>query len=89
MITYFSLISGELYELPDDFTKPSDKYQLKLNDKPKSNCKKCYDRFYTSFNPKLKIYNICPSCTKKLLATDVSELTIETPRTLDQIEFVD
>ena len=86
---YFSLVTGELFNLPDDMGKTIDKFHLELSGKPNCSCKKCYGRFYTSYNPEQKVYEICPKCCKKLLITDISNLVIETPKTTNQIEFVD
>lgn len=87
MIKYFSLVSGELYELPDDMSSSVDKFQIRLKEFPKNNCKKCYGRFYTSFNVNMQVYNICPSCARKILYSNIVDLTIETPKTTKDIVF--
>jgi len=87
MIKFFSIITGEIYELPDDMASSVDKFQLQLKDLPKSNCKKCYGRFYTSYNVGMQVYNICISCGRKILKEDTINLTIETPKTTNDITF--
>lgn len=87
-LIYFSVISGELYEIPEDMKNVLDSYQLQLSGYPKSNCKKCYGRFYTGYDPKLKVYIICNSCAKKYLI-DTNEIDIETPVTKNEIKFRD
>ena len=87
-LVYFSIITGEIYEVPDYMKDVLDHYQLQLSAVPKDNCRKCYGRFYTSYDPKLKVYNLCPRCAKKyLMQTD--EINIETPITTDNIVFRD
>jgi hypothetical protein len=88
MAIYFSIITGEIYDILDELEGSLDTYQLKLFCKPKNNCKQCYGRFHISFNPKLKIYNICPACSKKCLV-ESKEINVETPIQTTDIEFAD
>jgi predicted Zn-ribbon and HTH transcriptional regulator len=89
LVKYFSIITGEVYDIPSDFEKILDNYQLKMISSPNSSCKECYGRFYNFYNPKLKIYNVCPKCAVKCLSMDdISELNIETPSTTNELEMV-
>jgi hypothetical protein len=56
---YFSIFSGELFESEDKLT---DAFQIPLKKRPNKNCKKCYGRFYTSYNLTTRKYEICPKC---------------------------
>ena len=76
---YISLISGMSYCLPENMCDNVDKYQIKLTQKPKGNCKKCFGRGYSGFDQKLQIYMLC-NCIKKIVDPNQPEITIETPR---------
>lgn len=76
---YISLISGMIYCLPENMCNNVDKYQIKLTQKPKDHCKKCFGRGYLGHDQKLQIYILC-DCIKKIVDPSQPEITIETPR---------
>lgn len=77
---YFSLLSGEIYEVEADEGKNLDKYQIQLKQRPKSSCRKCYGRLYRGFDIRNKIYQVCISCMNKCIAKDVADdLVVEAP----------
>ena len=85
---FFSLISGDMYYVEEDEIKNLDKSQIPLTVKPKSNCKKCYGRFYTALETKKKYYIPCPRCMKKCVdwnALKDGDVVIETPRSTNEI----
>jgi len=64
MKKYFSVFTGELYELDEKYTLHLDCGQLEITNDPKTNCKKCYGRGYTNKNVKTGHYSLCPCCLK-------------------------
>ena len=62
---FFSLFSGELYELVEEDWKSIDAFQIPLIEKPSKKCKKCYDRMHIGYNLTTKHYDICPKCLRK------------------------
>ncbi len=63
---FFSLKSGDLYQVDTDEAKILDGFQIPLKDRPGS-CKKCHGRFYTGFLTTNQIYEICQKCGRKLI----------------------
>jgi formylmethanofuran dehydrogenase subunit E len=61
---YFSLFSGELFSSDETINDP---HQIPLKQRPNSSCKKCYGRFYTSYNTTTKQFIVCPKCLAKCL----------------------
>ena len=61
----FSLITGDVYTILSDELKNMDEYQVPLKGYPKTNCSKCYGRFYTSRNLTHNLYIMCPKCSPK------------------------
>ena len=47
MSIFFSVFTGLIYELEEEFTDNLDCGQLEITNHPKRNCKKCYGRGYT------------------------------------------
>jgi hypothetical protein len=71
---FFSLTSGEIYEVQEDEVKNLDEHQVPLLQRPTNNCKKCYDRLYIgkhmSMTPEgwqFDYYMMCPKCSKKCI----------------------
>lgn len=61
---YFSLFSGELYESDEELSDP---HQIPLRQKPSTNCKKCYGRFYTHYNTTHRLFEVCSKCLPKCI----------------------
>ena len=84
---FFSLVSGELYQLASDEVKNLDSAQVPLLKKPSTSCRKCYGRFHIGKEIRKKYYIPCPSCMRKCtdwkaMGKDGKEITINTPRTV-------
>lgn len=69
---FFSLTSGEIYNIAEDEVKNLDKNQIPLKNRPKDNCKKCYGRMYESKHLRKEsegwvfdYYTPCSKCSKK------------------------
>lgn len=60
----FSLISADLYEIPEDEIVNLDSAQVPLTSMPPSNCRKCFGRGYTAKDIISNLYMVC-SCTRK------------------------
>ncbi len=61
-LIYYSLLSGDVYEVFEDETEGFDEYQIPLTKKPKENCKGCYGRGYIGYDRLKKYYPMC-RCT--------------------------
>ena len=81
---YISLVSGIIYSLPENMCNNIDKYQVKLTQKPKDNCKKCFGRGYIGYDNNMQIYMLC-NCIKKIVDPNQPEIIIETPRLTNNI----
>lgn len=66
---YFSLFSGQIYEVSPEDEKALDSFQIPLREKPKS-CRKCHGSFYLHYSLTDKHYVICPKCAKKHIDFD-------------------
>ena len=60
-IIFYSLLSGDVYELSIDEIDNLDEFQIPILRKPKHNCKRCYGRGYIGQDLIKKYYPIC-SC---------------------------
>jgi len=58
-LKYFSVFSGEVYDLQEEYTKVLDCGQLKITDNPKSNCKRCHGRGFTGRDSSTGHYSMC------------------------------
>jgi hypothetical protein len=80
---FFSLLSGEIYQVEEDEIENLDQYQIPLLKSPPSNCKKCYGRMHIGYNQKLKIYEMCRKCVNKCVdfkALKSADIKVETPK---------
>lgn len=64
---FFSLFSGEIYEVAENEISFLDPYQIPLKQRPNKNCKKCHDRLYIGYNIITKHYDICKKCGHKFI----------------------
>lgn len=78
---FFSLLSGDIYQIESDEVKNLDDYQIPLLQRPNTSCKKCYGRLYHMYNTTTKIYQPCPRCARKCFdfKSMKTEIKIETP----------
>lgn len=67
---FFSVTSGEVYELPVDEAHLLDNKQIPLKEKPPAKCNKCYGLFYTNYYITGGYYLICKKCGKKCIDYD-------------------
>lgn len=63
----FNSKTGEIFER--FFNEPLVHFHVPLKDRPKSNCKKCFGRLYTSKNS-AGTFMLCPSCVRRCLDSD-------------------
>lgn len=66
----FNVFSGHLIDFPDIDKNTLQLGFLPLKSSPKSNCKKCYGRFYIGKNSQNLTYIPC-SCVNKVLDLDI------------------
>jgi|TARA_R110002050_G_scaffold10373_5_gene35468 hypothetical protein len=58
-LKYFSVFSGAVYDLKEEYTNYLDCGQLKITDDPKNNCKRCHGRGFTGRNSESGHYDMC------------------------------
>ena len=68
-LLYFSIFSGDIYEVLEEDEKALDNFQLPLKSRPKS-CRKCKGSFYLHYSLTNKQYVICPTCARKHIDYD-------------------
>lgn len=64
MKKFFSAFSGQIYDIDEKYSKQLDCGQLEITNNPKSNCKHCYGKGYTSKDLKTQHYNMCKCLLK-------------------------
>jgi hypothetical protein len=65
-LLYFSIFSGDIYEVLPEDEKALDSFQLPLKERPKS-CRKCHGYLYLHYSLTDKQYVLCPTCAKKYI----------------------
>lgn len=65
-LLYFSIFSGDIYEILPEDEKCLDSFQIPLKERPKG-CRKCQGCFYLHYSLTNKQYVICPKCAKKYI----------------------
>ena len=63
-VMFFSMVTGEIYEVESDEVNNLDRYQIPLCGRPGS-CKKCYGRMHMGKNITVGVYMLCTHCAKK------------------------
>lgn len=76
-LIYYSLLSGDVYEISEDEIENLDDYQVPLLKKPKSNCKGCYGRGYIGYNIDKKYYPMCRCTVKNIDRERVEEINLK------------
>jgi hypothetical protein len=61
---YWSFQTGEFFDVLEDEIETLTPFQVRLKKKPKSNCNRCYGRFYEGKNIKTGLYIPCQRCRK-------------------------
>jgi len=64
-ILCFSVITGKFFEINEDEKETLSSFQLVLNKKPDSKCKKCYGRMHVGKDINRNLYSLCHSCLTK------------------------
>ena len=71
---FFSLTSGEIYQVQEDEVKNLDEHQVPLLKRPSDKCKQCYGRMYSGKHMQMTqqgwevdYYVPCPKCSKKCI----------------------
>jgi len=67
---FFSILSGEFYQVEEDEIANLDSYQIPFKHRPKQSCKKCYGRGYISHNITYNVYQLCPKCARACIDFD-------------------
>jgi predicted Zn-ribbon and HTH transcriptional regulator len=75
-LLYFSIFSGDIYEIMPEDEKALDSFQIPLKMRPKG-CRKCKGCFYIHYDLTNKKFDICPRCAKKYI--DYNKLLNEKP----------
>lgn len=76
-LIYYSLLSGDVYEISEDEIENLDDYQIPLLKKPKPNCKGCYGRGYIGYNSIKKYYPMCRCTSKNIDRERVEEINLK------------
>lgn len=64
MKKFFSAFSGQIYDLDEKYTGQLDCGQLEVTNNPKSGCKHCYGKGYTSKDTKTGHFIMCKCLVK-------------------------
>ena len=65
---FFSLFSGEIYEVPLEEAKLLDAHQVPLKDKPSTgikSCNKCKGKLYVTYLTPSNVFELCRKCGRK------------------------
>jgi len=77
----FSVITGQVFPIQKDDIKLLFKYQIPITNKPKSSCKKCFGRGYTSMESKTNFHIMCSCISKHIIeGYDTTNISIPIPR---------
>lgn len=76
-LIYYSLLSGDVYEIAEDEVENLDEFQIPLTKMPKKNCKCCYGRGYIGYDAIKKYYPMCRCTTKNIDREKVSEIGVK------------
>lgn len=76
-LLYYSLLSGEVYEIGADEVENLDDFQLPLLARPKQSCKKCYGRGYIGYDRAKKYYPMCRCTVKQLDKSKLGDVGVK------------
>lgn len=65
-ITYYSLLSGDIYTISPDEVDNLDEFQVPLHKAPSDKCKHCFGRGYMGYDRAKQYYPMC-KCVFKLI----------------------
>lgn len=74
-LVYYSLLSGEIYEIDADEVENMDQFQIPLTQRPKQ-CKKCFNRGYIGYDSTLKYYPMCKCVLKCIDHSRIKDVKI-------------
>lgn len=64
---YWSMHTGEFFDVLEDEVPTMDAFQVRLTKRPKSNCNRCFGRFYEGKNTNTGLYIACQKCRKSCI----------------------
>ena len=76
-VIYYSLLSGEVYEIANDECENLDDFQIPLTARPKSNCDSCFGRGYIGYDRLKKYYPMCRCIMKKIDKERIGEVKLK------------
>lgn len=76
-VLYYSLLSGEVYEISTDEVENLDDFQLPLLKRPKESCKQCYGRGYIGYDRLKKYYPMCRCTVKNIDKSKIGKVGIK------------
>lgn len=74
---YYSLLSGDVYEISNDEISNLDDFQIPLIKPPKSSCKTCHGRGYIGYDALKKYYPMCRCIMKNIDKERVGEVKLK------------
>ena len=74
---YYSLLSGDVYEIDADEVGNLDEFQIQLTAPPKSNCDVCYGRGHIGYDVLKKYYPMCRCIMKKIDKERIGEVNLK------------
>ena len=74
---YYSLLSGDIYEIGVEEIDNLDDFQIPLTAPPKSSCKKCYGRGYIGYDAMKKYYPMCRCIVKNIDKEQIDEVKLK------------
>ena len=77
IILIYSLLSGDVYEIPEDEFDNLDDFQIPLLKLPNKSCKRCYGRGYIGYDPVKKYYPMCRCIVKHLDRDRISNINLK------------
>lgn len=76
-----SIVTGETFTIQEDDVNTLFKYQMPLKSLPKSSCKHCYGRGWTSIDGVSGLHNLCKCVDKCFMdGFKITGMVIEMPR---------
>lgn len=76
-LIYYSLLSGDVYDIGEDEIENLDDFQIPLTKNPKSNCKRCFGRGYIGYDAIKKYYPMCRCIAKHIDKERVGEINLK------------
>ena len=74
---YYSLLSGDIYEVGEDEIDNLDDFQIPLLKGPKPKCNTCYGRGFIGYDPTKRYYPMCRCLIRNIDRERVSEINLK------------